>query len=177
MFVDLATSQYVVVVPEKVESTFKEADAVDLGVSMRVETRDISRETINGIEKALLALRGSIPLQHSYSFGFNPESGLVEVATDAPSSAFDSVTSAFPEKISLAWGRLEHTAGSYDADTPPALGRGISPKRCPGVHIGLDHSESEQWHPLHGDRWALLCRRSKHTHGYGFPRERGLPID
>lgn len=122
MYVDSGTNEYVVVVPEKAATSFTAADAGSLGLAVRVEARDISRETIDDIEEALLALRPSIPQKHSYSFGFNPETGLVDVATDAPRGAFTTVATAFPGKVSLTWASLEPTAGRYEADTPPHWG-------------------------------------------------------
>lgn len=86
------------------------------------ETSEITRDTIDRIEEALVALRPSFPARHSYVFGFNPETGLVEVGSDAPRSAFATVEKAFPGKITFAWAKLEQTTGSWTADTAPHWG-------------------------------------------------------
>lgn len=122
MYVDTETDEYVVVLPEEAASNFQAADAADLGLKVRVETREITSDTIDRIEKALVALRPSFPEKHSYVFGFNPETGLVEVGSDAPRSAFADVEKAYPGKISFSWAKLERTTGNWTADTPPHWG-------------------------------------------------------
>jgi hypothetical protein len=122
MYFDDATHAYVVVLSKTGASGFSAARAAGLGLSVRVETRDIDRDTIDRLEEALLALRPSIPDKYSYSFGFNPETGLVDVASDAPGAAFASVEKAFPGRTSLTWAKLEQTSGNWTADTAPHWG-------------------------------------------------------
>lgn len=121
MYLDGTTNEYVVVLSASAQQKFRAADARGLDLSVRVETLDIDRDTIDRIDAALLAARPSIA-PHSYSFAFNPETGLVDVASDAPQSAFTAIDRAFPGRLSYSWAKFESTTGNWTADSAPHWG-------------------------------------------------------
>lgn len=113
VFLDESTGEYVVVVPSTGESAFAASDSSGLSLSVRVETRDIDRATIDRIGDALLAIRPAIK-QYSYGFGFDPESGTIILTSEAPESEFASIQKEFPGKISFRPGFFELTSQSND---------------------------------------------------------------
>ncbi len=119
VFFDDATGQYVVTVPASTTTTFTLADAAGLDIPVRVEERDIDRPTIDRIEHAIEAVRPTI-MQFSYGFGFDPRSGQITLASEAPESAFASIESAFPGRISFRPGWFRQA--SWDNDTAPYSG-------------------------------------------------------
>ena len=119
VFFDEARGQYVVVVPASATSTFSVADASGLNFSVRLEKRSIDRATIDRIEQALEAIRPAIK-QYSYGFGFDPETGTIALASEAPETAFASIEAAFPGKISFRPGWFRQAG--WDNDTQPYSG-------------------------------------------------------
>lgn len=116
---DEGSDDYVVVVPSSGESRFASSLASELSVSVRVETRDIDRLTIERISEALEAIKPNIK-GHGYGFGFDPESGTMIVRSEAPESAFAAIENAFPGRISFRSGVVEST--SRCSDTQPYSG-------------------------------------------------------
>ncbi len=119
VFFDDATGEYVVTVPASATTTFTLADAAGLDIPVRVEERDIDRPTIDRIVHAIEAVRPTI-MQFSYGFGFDPRSGQITLASEAPESAFASIESAFPGKISFRPGWFRQA--SWDNDNAPYSG-------------------------------------------------------
>lgn len=115
VFLDESTGEFVVVVPSAGKSEFAASDASKLSMSVRVETRDIDRATIDEISDALLAIRPAIK-QYSYGFGFDPESGTMILTSEAPESAFAAIEEAFPGKISFRSGIFELASRSNDSE-------------------------------------------------------------
>jgi hypothetical protein len=111
---DDLTKEYVVVVARTGESTFTAADASSLAADVRIESRDISRWTVDEIRSALIALRPSMK-GLGYGFYFDAESGKVVLQSEAPLTAFDSVMKQFPGKIDFHPGTFKLTGWQDDA--------------------------------------------------------------
>lgn len=122
LYFDEAAREFVVVLPEAAAGRFKTADVASLGLAVRVETRKIDRETVETIEDEVVALRPDIPLQFGYSVAFNPESGLVEIASDAPRGHFSAIEKRFPGLTTFRTETFETAAGTWSSDTPPHWG-------------------------------------------------------
>ncbi len=119
VYFDESMSQFVVVVPAAAPTTFSLADASRLSVSVRVETRDIDRPTIDQIERALVAVRPAI-MSYSYGFVFDPQSGTVTLTSEAPETSFAAIEAAFPGKISFRPGWFRQAG--WDNPTQPYPG-------------------------------------------------------
>jgi hypothetical protein len=120
VYLDGTSGQYVVVVPTSGRSSFSLSAAAPLGLAVRVETRDIDIVTINQIGQALESLKPTL-VGFSYGFGFDPQTGTVTLASEAPEPAFASILRAFPGKISFRPGWFRQAA-DWSHDTPPYWG-------------------------------------------------------
>lgn len=121
MYVDPKTGDYIVVFSEAAGPQLDRARAAATGLTVRVETRAIDAPTIQQIGGALLALHPALAKQaFSYGFGFDPQSGAVQLDSDAPESMFSDVLAKYPGLVTFRHATFETT--SWDNDSPPHFG-------------------------------------------------------
>jgi hypothetical protein len=118
MYFDSVADRFVVVVPAAGASTFRPSDAAGLGLAVSVESRPITRETVDKATAALEALRPAV--SDSYGFSFDPESGKILLQAGSDESEFASVERQFPGAISYHRGEWHLT--SWDNDGQPHWG-------------------------------------------------------
>lgn len=91
------------------------------GLAMRVELRAIDAPTIEQISASLLGMHTVLAESgFSYGYGFDPQSGTVQLDADAPESAFAEILKAFPGLVTYRKATFETT--SWDNDPPPHFG-------------------------------------------------------
>lgn len=119
VYVDADTGDYVVVVPAAAPSTFAASDSASLSLPVRVETRDIDAATLARMSAAFEGLAPKLTGK-AFGFGFDPESGMVILRSEAPESAFSAVENAFPARIVFHPATFDST--SMDNDGQPHWG-------------------------------------------------------
>lgn len=147
--------------PEAAAGRFSATKARGLGLDGRVETRNVDKRTVDRVTEALAPLKPSLA-GFGYTIEFNPET-LVHVVTDAPSGSFAAVDEAFPGRISITRGTLEHTAGSWTDDQSPHWG---------GAYLdgALLCTSGFAIKNASGTRWMVTAglqpERDEHEHGH-----------
>lgn len=117
-YIDSATGDIVSVFPKGAQIAALRSVA---GVTARFKTASVDEATIETISAELEALQPLVAKQgFSYGFGFDPESGVIQVDSEAPESAFAAVTGRYPGLIRYRKATFEPT--SWDNDSPPHWG-------------------------------------------------------
>jgi hypothetical protein len=126
-YFDDATGELVALLPASsggsvsaADSASVRADASAVGLLARVELATIDKGTIDAIQTALLALRPSIPLTYGYAFYFDPRRQKVVLETEAPASAFASVSAKYGNYLQYDGGGF--VTLSRQADYAPHFG-------------------------------------------------------
>lgn len=122
VYFDAANKQFAVVMPRDTSSSSAANRAQARGLDVRVEKRDIDRTTIDRIDTQLARLRETLPAKYAYAYSFDPQTGAVEVETNAPIDYFSAISAAFPKVVVVRSGVLEMTSGTWTNDQPPHWG-------------------------------------------------------